>query len=119
DAWTRLARYGLMELLGWAGTPPAVMATVLTLAGPLALALLPRAELNGQSLPLWHVFWGLFGTSKQLLAALTLLGLTMWLYRRGRGAWLTLGPAVLMLIVSIWSLALMVGMHLARMEPGK
>ncbi len=119
DACTRLARYVLMELLGWTGTGRALLATGLTLLGPLALALLPPAEVNGQALPLWRVFWGLFGASNQLLAALTLLGLTVWLYRRGRGAWLTLGPAAVMLIVSIWSLVLMLRTHLDRLEAGK
>ena len=116
DACTRLARYVLMELFGWEGTARSLVATGLTLAGPLVLALLPPAEVNGQSLPLWRVFWGLFGTSNQLLAALTLLGLTVWLHRRGRGAWLTLWPATLMLAVSLWSLGLMMHTHLGRMR---
>ncbi len=119
DACTRLARYVLMELLGWKGTFDALLATGLTLLGPLALALLPPAELDGKALPLWRVFWNLFGTSNQLLAALTLLALTVWLYRRGRGAWLTLGPAVLMLVVSIWSLSLMIRTHIDRLEGKK
>ncbi len=116
DACTRLARYVLMELFGWEGTARSLVATALTLAGPLALALLPPAEVNGQSLPLWRVFWGLFGTSNQLLAALTLLGLTLWLHRRGRGAWLTLWPAVVMLTVSLWSLGLMLRTHAGRVS---
>ncbi len=115
DACTRLARYVLMELLGWAGTARALLATGVTLAGPLALALLPAAEVNGQSVPLWRVFWGLFGASNQLLAALTLLGLSVWLHRRGRFAWLTLGPAIVMLLVSIWSLVLMLQVHATRL----
>jgi carbon starvation protein len=119
DACTRLARYVLMELLGWQGTARALLATMLTLAGPLVLALLPPAEVDGKAIPLWRVFWGLFGTSNQLLAALTLLGLTVWLYRRGRGAWLTLWPAVLMLTVSLWSLVLMVRTHLDRLDGEK
>ena len=48
-ACTRLARYVLMELLGWTGTGRALLATGLTLLGPLALALLPPAEVNGQA----------------------------------------------------------------------
>jgi carbon starvation protein len=116
DACTRLARYVLMELLGWTGQGKALIATGLTLAGPLVLALLPPAEVNGQVLPLWRVFWGLFGSSNQLLAALTLLGLTVWLYRRGRGAWFTLVPAGLMLTMSLWSLALMLKTHLGRIN---
>lgn len=119
DACTRLARYVLMELLGWTGTTRALLATAITLAGPLVLALLPPAEVGGKSLPLWRVFWGLFGTSNQLLAALTLLGLTVWLFRRGRGAWLTLLPAILMLGVSLWSLGLMLQTHLDRLGGAK
>lgn len=115
DACTRLARYVLMELLGWTGTTRALLATAITLAGPLVLALLPPAEVGGKTLPLWRVFWGLFGTSNQLLAALTLLGLTVWLFRRGRGAWFTLLPAILMLGVSLWSLGLMLQTHLGRL----
>ena len=115
DACTRLARYVLMELLGWEGKMLSLLATFLTLAGPLALALLPPAEVAGKTLPLWRVFWGLFGTSNQLLAALTLLGLTVWLHRRGRGAWLTLWPSVFMLAVSLWSLGLMLSNHFARL----
>lgn len=119
DACTRLARYVLMELLGWEGNARSLLATALTLAGPVVLALMPPAVVGGQTLPLWRVFWGLFGTSNQLLAALTLLGLTVWLYRRGRGAWFTLGPAVLMLGVSLWSLGMMLQTHLGRLRgPG-
>jgi len=115
DACTRLARYVLMELLGWVGTGKAVLATGMTLVGPLVLALLPATTVNGQTIPLWRVFWGLFGASNQLLAALTLIGLTMWLWRRGRQTWFTLGPAILMCIVSVWSLGLMLQTHLARL----
>jgi carbon starvation protein len=105
-----------MELLGWVGNARALIATAITLAGPLVLAFLPPAELDGKTIPLWRVFWGLFGSSNQLLAALTLLGLTVWLYRRGRGAWFTLCPAVLMLSVSLWSLGLVLQTHLDRLR---
>lgn len=118
DACTRLARYVLMELLGWSGPQRAKLATALTLAGPFLLASLPPALVDGQAVPLWRVFWNLFGTSNQLLAALTLLGLTMWLVRRGRGAWLTLGPAILMLIMTLWSLGLTLTTHATRIRAG-
>ncbi len=118
DACTRLARYVLMELLGWSGRAKAALATGITLAGPAMLASLPPAVINGQTVPIWRVFWNLFGTSNQLLAALTLLGLTMWLHRRGNGAWLTLGPAIVMLTMTLWSLGLMLNAHLDRIKAG-
>ena len=34
--------------------------------------------------PVWQIFWNLFGASNQLLAALTLLGVTVWLWRTRR-----------------------------------
>ena len=118
DACTRLARYVLMELLGWSGARKSVIATGLTLTGPILLASLPPAVIAGQSVPLWRVFWNLFGTSNQLLAALTLFGLTMWMWRRGRMVWLTLGPAILMLVMTLWSLGLTLSIHTARLRAG-
>ena len=118
DACTRLARYVLMELFGWQGARRALIATALTLTGPVVLASLPPATVAGQTLPLWRVFWNLFGTSNQLLAALTLLGLTMWLLRKGWSYWLTLGPAILMLIMTLWSLGLTLTIHAGRVRDG-
>jgi carbon starvation protein len=106
DACTRLARYVLMELLGWSGRGRAVAATLITLAVPAFIVSLPPATVGGQVQPVWKVFWNLFGTSNQLLAALSLLGVTVWLQRRGRGAWLTLPPTLLMLAMTMWSLGL-------------
>ena len=37
-------------------------------------------------------FWTLFGASNQLLAALTLLGITFWLHKARRRIWFTLFP---------------------------
>jgi carbon starvation protein len=44
------------------------------------------------------MFWTIFGTSNQLLAALTLLGVSVWLWRTGRPVMFALLPAVFMLI---------------------
>ncbi|MEK7757201.1 MAG: carbon starvation CstA 5TM domain-containing protein, partial [Planctomycetota bacterium] len=49
----------------------------------------------------------LFGASNQLLAALTLIGLTVWLWRTRRSVWVfvVLGlPTVLMYVMSMWAL---------------
>src|SRR5690606_17785631 len=55
----------------------------------------------------WQTFWALFGASNQLLAALTLLGVTVWLARtqRARWVWLVSGlPTVWMYVMSTWAL---------------
>jgi carbon starvation protein len=71
---------------------------------------------NGQQIPLWRAFWNLFGTSNQLLAALALLGVTVWLLQRGRSVWITLLPTLFMLFMTMWSLGLSVQVHLSRLR---
>jgi carbon starvation protein len=118
DACTRLARYVLMEALGWTSRAGAVLATLLTLLVPLVVVSLPPASVGGQTLPIWRVFWSLFGSSNQLLAALALLAVTVWLRRRGRSVWYTLVPMVFMLAMTLWSLSVTIEQHLARMQAG-
>ena len=54
------------------------------------------------------MFWDLFGASNQLLAALTLLGVTVWLWKTKRAKWVlyvTGLPCVFMYVMSMWALA--------------
>jgi carbon starvation protein len=118
DACTRLARYVLMELTGWTGKFGMIATTAITLALPAVVVSLPPAVVGGQEIPIWRAFWNLFGSSNQLLAALALLGVTVWLHRKGKSVWFTLGPTIFMLGVTMWSLALAVKMHLARLKAG-
>lgn len=90
DVCTRLGRYVFQELLGLRGIVGGAVATLATIAGPSAyLWLTPPGS--------FRTFWTIFGTSNQLLAALTLLGITVWLWRSGRRVWFTLLPAIFML----------------------
>ncbi|MCC6416174.1 MAG: carbon starvation protein A [Opitutaceae bacterium] len=116
DACTRLARYVLMEITGWTGRMGVVATTGLTLLLPAIVVALPPAEVAGKQLPIWRVFWNLFGSSNQLLAALALLAVTVWLRHLGKRVWITLGPTVLMLIMTTWSLGLTVTTYLDRLR---
>jgi carbon starvation protein len=49
-------------------------------------------------------FWTLFGASNQLLAALTLLSITVWLYETRQRFSFTLYPMIFVLIMTLWSL---------------
>ncbi|MBL9189130.1 MAG: carbon starvation protein A [Opitutaceae bacterium] len=118
DACTRLARYVLMELTGWTSKAGMIAATVLTLALPAVVVSLPPALVAGQEIPLWRAFWSLFGSSNQLLAALALLGVTVWLHQKGKSVWYTLGPTIFMLGVTMWSLVIAVQTHLGRLKTG-
>jgi carbon starvation protein len=44
--------------------------------------------------------------SNQLLAALALLGVAMWLHKTGRNLWIGLAPALFMGAISLWALGL-------------
>lgn len=99
DVCTRLGRYVLQELTGLKGRWGGAIATILTLVPPAAyLVLAPPGA--------FRTFWTLFGTSNQLLAALTLVGVSVWLYRTGRPVLFALIPAGFMLLTTTTALFL-------------
>ncbi len=55
--------------------------------------------------PAGRVLWTLFGTTNQLLAGLTLLTVSVFLYKLSRPVIYTIIPMVLMLTMSIWAVA--------------
>jgi carbon starvation protein len=111
DVCTRLGRYIIQELTGWRDKKGAWIATIVTAAAPAVFVLMPPKMVDGKPQPVWQTFWGLFGASNQLLAALTLLGITVWLWRTQRARWVlaVVGlPMVWMYSMSVWALSTMV-----------
>jgi carbon starvation protein len=110
DVCTRLGRYIIQELTGlhnWAGR---WLGTGLTAGVPLFFVLRTTVNADGVPVPAWKTFWALFGASNQLLAALTLLGVTVWLWRTKRNplVWLVAGvPTAVMYTMSTWALVKM------------
>ncbi|MFM7035048.1 MAG: carbon starvation protein A [Planctomycetia bacterium] len=114
DVCTRLGRYIIQELTGLTGRAGAWLGTVLTAGVPMLFLLRPQLDGNGNVVPVWKTFWSLFGASNQLLAALTLLGVTVWLWRTRRAAWVWLVtglPTAFMYAMSTWALASMTLPH--------
>lgn len=99
DVCTRLGRYVLQEILGISGMKGAVISTAGTL-------LLPAMYLMTAPAGAFRTFWTLFGTSNQLLAALTLVGVSVWLWRTKRPVWFALLPAGFMLLTTCTALIL-------------
>jgi carbon starvation protein len=97
-AATRLGRYLLEEFVGLR----AFASTVVTAAVPLCFVLLAGSGA-------WKAYWTLFGTSNLLLAALSLLGVTVWLKRTGRAWRFALVPTVLVSAVTWDALVLQIG----------
>ena len=85
DVATRLGRYLIQELTGLKTLFGATLATLVTVGAP-ALVLSMAGE------GFWLKFWTLFGASNQLLAALTLLSVTMWLKQSGKRVAFTVVP---------------------------
>jgi carbon starvation protein len=98
-----LGRYILQELFHLQWKVGAILATGATLAIPTLF--LVTANPQEQA---WKKYWTLFGTSNQLLAALTLLGITVWLKRSGRRLWFTVLPMLFVMTITIWSLVLQI-----------
>ncbi len=107
DVATRLARYIFQELTGWKGAAGKVAATLASLSVPLVCVSLRMTDASGATVPAWKVFWTIFGTSNQLLAALTLMILSLWLRRMGRSWWVSLIPMAFMMTMTLWSLGLL------------
>jgi carbon starvation protein len=100
DSAVRLNRYLLEEL--WKALfahPPAYMKKFWFNSGIAVALMLILAFTNG-----YKLIWPLFGATNQLLAALTLIAVTVWLHRAGRKSWFTLIPAVVMVITTIVAL---------------
>jgi carbon starvation protein len=103
DVSLRLGRYIIQELTGIEGKIGAIVGTISTIAIPfISVLLAPKGS--------WNEFWTLFGASNQLLAALTLLSITIWLYQSRKRIAFTLLPMLFVLIITIWALgSLLIG----------
>jgi carbon starvation protein len=99
DVTTRLARYILQELFGWRGAAGRYAATAATiLPAAVFLMALPNDA--------YATVWSLFGTSNQLLAAITLAGIAVWLLRTRTSPLPALLPLLFLTAVTVSSLAL-------------
>jgi carbon starvation protein len=103
DVSTRLARYIMQELTGARARVGGIVATAVSLLPPAIVLLGARTPGPGER-PTYMDFWTLFGTSNQLLAALTLLGISVWLHRSGKRIVYTAVPMVFVMIVTLSAL---------------
>lgn len=101
DVCMRLGRYIVQELFGIPGRVGAIIGTLATVALPFVLIFFAKP---GSYLD----FWTLFGASNQMLASLTLLSITVWLYQARKRIAFTLLPMLFVLVITLWALALLV-----------
>jgi carbon starvation protein len=111
DVATRLARYILQEITGWHGFLGGCLATLISLAIPLAFLLSAKEKA-------YLVAWPIFGTSNQMLASLTLLALSIWLLRCGKKAIYVVLPMLFMLVTTTVALVLQIWPFLKGLSQG-
>jgi len=140
DSATRLQRYVIAELAGASELAGAAVedqqplapnvgpirrliinrfgATTIAVLTGLALALsdapsvgLTNAGLGGLAL------WPIFGATNQLLAALALLVITVWLVKSKRPAWITALPMLFMLTITAYAIILLIKSFAAESNP--
>jgi len=101
DSAVRLNRYLFEELWNFLfEKPPAIMKTFWFNSGLSVILMLILAWNQG-----YKLIWPLFGSTNQLLAALTLIAVSVWLHRAGKKNWYTLVPAAIMIVTTIGSLS--------------
>lgn len=107
DICVRLGRFIIQELTGWKGWVGRILSTAIMGGLPVFLMTVNMTDAEGKPVAAWSVFWKTFGASNQLLAALALIGITIWLVNtaKNKKAWIvTFLPAVFMFIMSTWAL---------------
>lgn len=104
DTATRLERFTIQEFFlrrkDPKGRPQPILAANRFLSTGLAVLFSTLTLFSGQTTQLWK----LFGAANQLLAALSLMAVTAWLYFRKRKCWYTLVPMGLMYGVTVAAL---------------
>lgn len=114
DTCTRLGRYVVQEALGWDKNDARgrLWATIITLILPAVLVFMTYTDpTTGQVLPAWRAVWPVFGATNQLLAALALLAVTVWLKRTGRSWLFAALPMAFMLVMTMTALAMLIRQH--------
>jgi len=104
DTATRITRYITSELFGIQNIFLSTLIVVVA-AGVLAI--------TGQ----WQLLWPAFGATNQLIAGIALLVATCWLLNRGKSFYMTLVPAVFMLVTTVGALAYQWVQSLLKQSP--
>ena len=103
DTCTRLSRFLLEELFSWRNRTSRYLGTLIVLAIPAVMAF---QTINGT--PMWQAIWPLFGATNQLMAALALVTLIVFLKEQNIKFGFVVLPAVVMVIMPMSALLMMV-----------
>ena len=107
DTATRLGRYLIQELFNM--KVDRYTATGVVVVAAMALLLIPTTDPSGKVIPAWSALWPMFGSANQLVGALVLLGVAVWVKRalKKRNDWL-MYPMWFMLVTTCAALGFMI-----------
>ncbi|MDR2523617.1 MAG: carbon starvation protein A [Synergistaceae bacterium] len=107
DTATRLGRYLIQELFNM--KVDRYSATGVVVAGAMGMLLVKTHNTAGVEIPVWSALWPMFGSANQLVGALVLLGVAVWVKRalKKRNDWL-MYPMWFMLITTLAALVFMI-----------
>ncbi len=103
DSGTRLLRYNIEEIASSIGANFIERYSSSTIAVAL-IGLFAFYEINGQ--PAGLALWSLFGSTNQVLGALTLLTVVVYLRQRGANYWPYLIPMAFMMVVTFTAMVI-------------
>jgi carbon starvation protein len=108
DTCTRLTRFLVEELFDWRNSQSRYLGTLLVLVLPACAVFITFENSDGIALPVWKVFWPLFGATNQLLAALALITFVVFLKHLRIAFGFAVLPTAVMLIMPFAALLIMV-----------
>jgi len=116
DTATRLTRYQIQELTNM--KVDKYTATVITVAAAMALLLTKTHGPTGDVIPAWAAIWPLFGASNQLVAALALLAVGVWVAKAlKKDNRFAMYPMWFMLVTTVAALGIMIKENMAYEIP--
>ncbi len=118
DVATRLGRYIFEELTGLKNKWSPYVAGLVTLVFPMWFLTKKFTDAAGNPVPGWKMFWTVFGSSNQLLAAMVLFGLSVWLFKLRMKFRVALIPSIFMTLIAVASLFLIIRPWLGNILSG-
>ena len=107
DSATRLLRYNICEISETLRVPVLGNRYVASMLAVGAIGFFAFFKVNGQ--PAGLALWQLFGTTNQIMGALTLLTVTLYLIERKRNFWVTLVPMAFMMVTTVTAMVMKIG----------
>ena len=104
DSGTRLLRYNIGEIANSIGVPQLGGRYVASIIAVALIGFFAFYQIDGQ--PAGLALWGLFGSTNQVLGALTLLTISIYLRQRGRNYWYTAVPMAFMMVMTVTAMLL-------------